>query len=108
MLFRSEGIYRRMNEAEAQLSLQVDDPVAALKQVIDFVLGYYRANPEFITLLNTENLLQGRHIARSPRAAEYSSPAVGVIADILTRGQAMQLFRPDLQARQVATIVLGD
>mgnify|MGYP006293544921 CR=1 FL=1 len=102
-----EGIYRRMNEAEAQLSLQVDDPVAALKQVIDFVLGYYRANPEFITLLNTENLLQGRHIARSPRAAEYSSPAVGVIADILTRGQAMQLFRPDLQARQVYLLIVS-
>jgi AcrR family transcriptional regulator len=102
-----EGIYRRMNEAEAQLRLDVNDPIAALQKVIEFVLGYYRAHPEFITLLNTENLLQGRHITRSPRAAEYSSPAVGVIADILTRGQAMQLFRPDLQARQVYLLIVS-
>ncbi len=26
-----EGIYRRMNEAEAQLSLDIDDPLSALK-----------------------------------------------------------------------------
>jgi AcrR family transcriptional regulator len=102
-----EGIYRRMNEAEAQLSLNIDDPVAALQKVIEFVLGYYRSHPEFITLLNTENLLQGRHITRSPRAAEYSSPAVGVIADILARGQAMHLFRPDLQARQVYLLIVS-
>ena len=44
-----EGMYRRMNEAEAQLRLNVEDPVVALEQVIAFVLGYYRAHPEFIT-----------------------------------------------------------
>jgi len=102
-----EGMYRRMNEAEAQLRLNVEDPVAALEQVIAFVLGYYRAHPEFITLLNTENLLQGRHIARSPRAAEYSSPAVGVIADILKRGQAQKIFRPELQARNVYLLIVS-
>ena len=102
-----EGIYRRMNEAEARLSLHVDDPVIALKQVIDFVLGYYRANPEFITLLNTENLLLGRHIAKSPRVAQYSSPAVGVIADILDRGRAQHIFRSDLQARQVYLLIVS-
>ena len=116
MLFRSkeglfteviEGMYRRMNEAEAQLRLNVEDPVVALEQVIAFVLGYYRAHPEFITLLNTENLLQGRHIARSPRAAEYSSPAVGVISDILKRGQAQKIFRPELQARNVYLLIVS-
>jgi hypothetical protein len=36
--------------------------VEALTAVIRFVLGYYRKNPEFVTLLNTENLHKGRHI----------------------------------------------
>ncbi len=71
------------------------------------MLGYYREHPEFITLLNTENLLQGRHIAQSPRAAQYSSPAVGVITDILARGQTQGLFRPDLQARQVYLLIVS-
>ncbi len=102
-----EGIYRRMNEAEAQLRLNTDDPVTALGQVIDFVLGYYREHPEFITLLNTENLLQGRHIKQSPRAAQYSSPAIAVIADILSRGQAQGLFRGDLRARDVYLLIVS-
>ncbi|MDI9331090.1 MAG: TetR/AcrR family transcriptional regulator [Alphaproteobacteria bacterium] len=102
-----EDIYRRMNEAEAQLKLNTQDPVESLCQVIDFVLGYYRAHPEFITLLNTENLLQGRHIVQSTRAAQYSSPAVGVIADILRRGQDSGVFRADLQARQVYLLIVS-
>ena len=102
-----EGIYRRMNEAEAQLRLNTDDPVTALGQVIAFVLGYYREHPEFITLLNTENLLQGRHIKQSTRAAQYSSPAIAVIADILQRGQGMELFRPELRARDVYLLIVS-
>jgi AcrR family transcriptional regulator len=102
-----EGIYRRMNEAEAQLTLNTGDPVTALGQVIDFVLGYYREHPEFITLLNTENLLQGRHIKQSPRAAQYSSPAIAVIADIVARGQAQGLFRPEVRARDVYLLIVS-
>lgn len=102
-----EGMYRRMNEAEAQLRLRTDDPVTALGQVIDFVLGYYREHPEFITLLNTENLLQGRHIKQSPRAAQYSSPAIAVIADVLAQGQAQGLFRDDLRARDVYLLIVS-
>ena len=102
-----EGIYRRMNEAEAQLKLNSLDPVKALGQVIEFVLGYYQNHPEFITLLNTENLLQGRHIKQSPRAAQYSSPAITVIADVLARGQAQGLFRSDLKAREVYLLIVS-
>jgi AcrR family transcriptional regulator len=102
-----EGIYRRMNEAEAQLRLNTGDPVTALGQVIEFVLGYYREHPEFITLLNTENLLQGRHIKQSPRAAQYSSPAIAVIADILERGQTQGIFRDDLRARDVYLLIVS-
>ena len=102
-----EGIYRRMNEAEAQLKLNSLDPVKALGQVIEFVLGYYQNHPEFITLLNTENLLQGRHIKQSPRAAQYSSPAIAVIADVLARGQAQGLFRSDLKAREVYLLIVS-
>ena len=58
-----EGIYRRMDDAEAAIDLDATRPVESLTAVIRFVLGYYRKNPEFVTLLNTENLHKGRHIA---------------------------------------------
>jgi len=100
-----ENMYRRMNEAESKLVLNVEHPVEALKAVIDFVIGYYRKNPEFVTLLNTENLHKGRHIVKSLRAREYSSPAIAVIGKILSSGIAQKHFRPDLQARDVYLMI---
>ncbi len=100
-----EDIYRRMNEAESRLDLNAAQPVEALRAVIRFVLGYYRKNPEFITLLNTENLHKGRHISKSMRAREYSSPAIAVIGQILQSGAAQKLFRKDLLARDVYLLI---
>ena len=73
--------------------------------VIRFVLGYYRANPEFVTLLNTENLHKGRHIAKSLRAREYSSHAIAIIRELLDSGVAQGLFRPGLAARDVYLLI---
>ncbi|WP_198969301.1 TetR/AcrR family transcriptional regulator [Xylophilus sp. ASV27] len=100
-----ESIYRRMNEAEEALDIRPDAPVEALKAVVRFVSQYYRRNPEFVTLLNTENLHKGRHIAKSPRAREYSSPAVSVIAQVLASGAAAGVFRSDLQARDLYLLI---
>lgn len=100
-----EGIYQRMDDAEAALDLDTTRPVDALTAVIRFVLGYYRKNPEFVTLLNTENLHKGRHISKSLRAREYSSRAVAIIAEILQSGATQGLFRTDLVARDVYLLI---
>jgi AcrR family transcriptional regulator len=96
-----EEMYRRFNEAESRVELRPDEPVDALRAVIRFMWGYYRSNPEFITLLNTENLHRGQHIAKSLRAREYSSPAIDVLRRVLESGAAQGLFRPDAIARDV-------
>lgn len=100
-----EEIYRRMNDAESRLELNTDKPAEALQDVIRFVIGYYRKHPEFITLLNTENLHKGKHIAKSMRAREYSSPAIEVIRRVLDSGQAQGLFRRDIAARDVYLLI---
>ena len=100
-----EETYRRMNDAESKLDLDTAKPVAALQAVIRFVVGYYRKNPEFITLLNTENLHKGKHISKSMRAREYSSPAIEVIRRVLESGQTQGLFRKDVSARDVYLLI---
>ena len=100
-----ESIYRAMDDAEAQLELDATRPVESLTAVIRFVHGYYRAHPEFVTLLNTENLHKGRHIAKARRAGEYASQAIAVIRDVLAHGVAQGLFRPDVAAREVYLLI---
>jgi hypothetical protein len=79
--------------------------VEALTAVIRFVLGYYRKNPEFVTLLNTENLHKGRHISKSLRAREYSSRAMAIMQRVLASGVAQGLFRADLAARDIYLLI---
>ena len=100
-----ETIYQRMNDAEAELALDVGQPLLALEQMVHFVLDYYRAHPEFVTLLNTENLHKGRHIVKSLRAKEYSSPAITVIGDILQSGVQQGLVRADVSPRDVYLLI---
>ncbi len=100
-----EQAYQRMNAAEATLSLDLAAPAESLTAVIRFMLGYYRRHPEFVTLLNTENLHQGKHIAKSERARDYSSPAVRMIAELLEAGQCRKLFRADVDARDVYLLI---
>ncbi len=100
-----EQAYQRMNAAEATLSLDLAAPAESLTAVIRFMLGYYRRHPEFVTLLNTENLYQGKHIAKSERARDYSSPAVRMIAELLEAGQCRKLFRAGVDARDVYLLI---
>ena len=100
-----ESIYRRMNEAEAALQIQPDAPVEALMAVVRFVSQYYRKHPEFVTLLNTENMHKGKHISKSIRAREYSSPAVSLLDSVLRNGAAAGVFRKDLQARDLYLVI---
>jgi TetR/AcrR family transcriptional regulator, upper aerobic nicotinate degradation pathway regulator len=102
-----ENAYRRMNDAELKLKLDTSQPVDGLNSVIAFVLSYYRKNPEFITLLNTENLQRGKHIVKSERAREYSSPAIAIINELLQNGMAQKLFRKDVSARNVYLLIVA-
>ena len=100
-----EDSYRRFNEAEQALALDVGQPQQALSAVIRFVWRYYQKNPEFIALLNTENLLRGKHIAKSPQVREYSSPVIAITQRVLRSGAEQGLFRPDLSARDVYLMI---
>ena len=84
-----EETYRRFNEAEARLALDLSQPVQALRDVIAFMWGYYQKHPEFITLLNSE----------------YSSPALEVLSRVLGSGVQAGLFRPELRARDVYLMI---
>lgn len=100
-----EDLYRRFNEAEAALKIDATHPEQALVAVIGFIWNYYQRKPEFITLLNDENLHHGKHIAKSLRAHDYSSPATQIIDSVLASGVAQGLFRPGLSARDVYLMI---
>ncbi len=96
-----EDAYADFRAAEARLEIEKDDPITAIRRLVSFTWKYYLDNPEFITLVNSENLHKARHIRNSKRMREMSRPFVGRMRDLLARGAAAGLFRADLDPVQV-------
>ena len=96
-----EDAYAEFREREAALELDSLDPVAAIKALIAFIWKYFLDNPEFITLVNSENLHKARHIKKSQRMQEMSRSFVGRMQNLLERGGKAGTFRKGLDPVQV-------
>ncbi len=103
LLFLSvlEDAYAHIRDAEKVLRLDSLDPATAVRRLVEFTWQYYRENPEFLTLLNSENLHKARHLQRSSRIQEMNSPLVQLLRDVLDRGQRDGLFREGVDPVQL-------
>ncbi|MEX0292361.1 TetR family transcriptional regulator [Pseudomonas putida] len=100
-----EHIYASFNQAEAKLRLDLSDPEAALRELVAFIWDYYVRHPEFVTLLATENLHQGKHVRQSQNLKALSGEAVGVLRPIVEAGQAKGVFRTDIDIRHTYLMI---
>jgi AcrR family transcriptional regulator len=103
-----EEAYAQIRKAERALDLEHRDPREALRRLVDFTWAYYLAHPEFLTLLNSENLHKGRHVRRSKRVRELHSPLVETLRGILRRGQSDGLFRRGVDPVQLYISIAGE
>jgi AcrR family transcriptional regulator len=103
-----EESYAQIRKAERALDLEHRDPREALRRLVDFTWAYYLAHPEFLTLLNSENLHKGRHVRRSKRVRELHSPLVETLRGILRRGESDGLFRRGIDPVQLYISIAGE
>ncbi len=81
-----EGAYEKIRAEERGLDLEHLDPPKAIERLIDFTWNYFIRNPEFLALLNTENLARARHLKRSTKVKSMHSPFVEMIRTVVRRG----------------------
>lgn len=96
-----EASYERIRAAERGLHLAEVDPEEGIRRLVEFTWEYYLKHPEFLTLLNSENLHKARHIKRSKHIAAMHSPFVTMIEDLLRRGVRSGQFRKGVDAVQL-------
>ena len=96
-----EEAWLGIREAEQALALDHLSPKAALEKLVRFTWGYYLENPEFITLVNSENLHQARHLKKSERIRFLSRRFVDMVQKLLDRGVAEGVFRPGIDPVQL-------
>ena len=96
-----EGTYADIRQAEQRLHLDEVEPVEAIRRLISFTWHYYLEHPEFITLLNSENLHRAAHLKRSERIQDMNSPLVQLLDGVLERGRRDKLFRSGVDPVQL-------
>ncbi len=96
-----EEAYADIRGAEQKLELEHLAPIEALTTLVRFTWNYYLKHPEFLRLINSENLHRGRHLKRSARIKEMHSPFVRMIADLLERGADDGVFRYGIDPNQL-------
>ena len=88
-----ESVYIRLAEAEKALDLDHLEPVEAIRKLVEFIWNYYIEHPEFISLINSENLHEAKYLKKSRKLALLVSPVQDNIRVILRRGQEGGVFR---------------
>ena len=88
-----ETTYADIREAERALRLESLGPPEAVRRLVEFTWHHYLKHPEFLMLLNSENLHRARHLKQSKRVREMNSPLVQLLGDLLERGRRDGVFR---------------
>jgi len=96
-----EDAYLAIRMAERELNLEDMEPEAAMDKLVTFTWDYYLKNPEFLTLVNSENLHRARHIKKSKAIREAFSPFVEMVQSIIDRGVKKGVFRKGVDAVQL-------
>jgi len=102
-----ERSYADIRAAERELHLESVPPLQAIESLVAFTWRHYLAHPEFLALLNSENMHRAGHLKRSRRIREMNSPLIEDLAAVLARGAATGELRPGIDAMQLYISIAG-
>lgn len=104
-----EAAYAAKRREEEQLDVAHLPPREAMARLVAFNLRYTARHPEFVALLNQENIHQAAYLGRSRDVPALYSPLTDMLREVLARGAAEGLFRADVDALQLylSIVALG-
>jgi TetR/AcrR family transcriptional regulator len=91
-----EDAYKTFRSRQSDFAIRDSNPIDAMRQLIAYTFDALLENQDFIALLNTANLHKGRHLRRSPLIRSLYDPLVDTVREILRRGAAEGVFRPNI------------
>ena len=102
-----EANYAHKRESERALALEREKPREAIRKWIKLTWDYYIAHPEFLTLLNSANLHQARHLRSSAEVRKMRAPFIQMMNAILENGVRQGVFREGVDPMQLYITIAG-
>ena len=96
-----EAAYIGIRSAEQNLHLDEIEPEEAIERLVRFTWAYYLDHPEFLTLVNSENLHRAKHLKESETIRKASGRFVAMVKSILDRGVGKGVFREGIDPVQL-------
>ena len=100
-----ERAYERMREEEHAIDVARMSPIEGMRYLMEFNFKFCSRNPEFIALLNAENLHKASFLKNSKKIRELYTPLLVVITDLLQRGQKDGVFRKGIDPVELYTTI---
>lgn len=100
-----ENAYTRMREEEHAINVARMKPEEGMRYLMEFNFRFCSRNPEFIALLNAENLHKASYLRESRKIRELYTPLLVVISDLLQRGQKEGVFRKGVDPVELYTTI---
>ncbi|GBD44848.1 HTH-type transcriptional repressor NicS [bacterium HR40] len=102
-----ESVYERIRARELALEVDRLGPREAMRALVATVWSHFVEHPEFVSLLNSENLYRARHLRQSARIRGLQSPLVAMLERLLARGVAAGQFRDGVDPVQLYLSIAG-
>lgn len=102
-----EKMHEDMILDESAIELQQVDPREAMKRLIAFLWRYFQENPQFISMINIENMSAGRHAKNSERIQVNARPALRLVSEVMGRGVAAGYFRRDVTLFEIHVTIVS-
>lgn len=96
-----DAAYADIRMAERKLDLDHLSAEQAIIALTTHTWNYYLKHPEFMTLVNSENLHKARHVKKSERFKELHRDFISMLQRILDRGVEAGVFRSGVDVRQL-------
>ena len=102
-----EQMYKELSEENEVLYLEEFEPEAGVKRLIEHTFDYFVKNPEFIAVVNAENLLKGRHVKKSSFVGKSFEPLRLSLTKLLEKGAEQGIFRPGVNSTELYISIVG-
>lgn len=102
-----ERAYAAKRAEEREVQVEHLAPAEAMAKLVGFNLRYTARHPEFVALLNQENLHRAAYLKRSADVPALYSPILDALRGVLARGAAAGVFRADVDPMQLYITILA-
>jgi AcrR family transcriptional regulator len=100
-----ESMYATIREHQRDFEIEHSDPTTGIRDFVQFTIDVFDRNPEFVTLLHSENIAKARHVAGSQAIKAMYNRLLTTVDDLLARGAAQGIFKVRISAIDLYTCI---